>query len=142
MKTTVIGYAKKNQSFIIAMIPIYVAAKSLCKILSMKEWTKNFNDYFPGLDIPWPPLDWHTQSWQSQCWSCPSRSILWLSCLPSEYRRDQSCIGLATFLPKIHKAEQNSLKTWNIPVTVFSFLFNIIFKNCINFNLIILLLQF
>lgn len=101
---------------------------------------KEFKDYFMGLDIPWPPHDWHTQSWQSQCWSCPSRSILWLSCLPWEYQRDQSCIGLATFLPKIHKAEQNSLKKWNL--TVFSFLFNIIFKNYINFNSIILLLQF
>lgn len=136
MKTTVIGYVKKNQSFIIAMIPIYVSAKTLCKIWMKKE----FKDYFLGLDIPWPPHDWHTQSWQSQCWSCPSRSILWLSCLLSEYQRDQSCTGPATFLPKIHKAEQNSLKTWNL--TVFSFLFNIIFKNCINFNLIILLLQF
>lgn len=136
MKTTVIGYAKKNQPFIIAMIPIYVSAKTLCKIWMKKE----FKDYFLGLDIPWPPLDWHTQSWQSQCWSCLSRSILWLSCVPLEYRRDQSCTGPATFLPKIHKAEQNSLKTWNL--TVFSFFLNIIFKNCINFNLIILLLQF
>lgn len=136
LKTTVFGHAKKNQLLIIAMIPIYVSAKTLCKIWMKKE----FKDYFMGLDIPWPPLDWHTQSWQSQCWSCPSRSILWLSCLPSEYQRDQSCTGPATFLPKIHKAEQNSLKKWNL--TVFSFLFNIIFKNCINFNSIILLLQF
>lgn len=141
LKTTVFGHAKKNQSFIIAMTPIYcMSLQNHSEILSTKEWTKNLKDYFLGLDIPWPLHDWHTRSWQSQCWSCPSRSILWLSCLPSEYQRDQSCTGPATFLPKIHKAEKNSIKKWNL--TVFSFLFNIIFKNHINFNSIILLLQF